>query len=828
MGDFYEVFFEDAEKTSKILNIALTHRGKIGDTAIPMAGIPHHAASAYIDKITQAGEKVAICEQTQDPKDAKGIVERAVTQVVSPGIPYDLEKSEENRNHFIFSFAFIGEKFHLAFLDFTTGDFIGFQMTDEAQVIDKVKSFAPKECIAYFDQFENFPNLSQCLENLKVLTTHLSSEYFEEKFTSAYIKKIIPHYQKDKVLKSESSFIAPIGSLCYYIISTQNEESFSHIKPFRFLNTLNKMKISYQTLSSLEIFPRSQETYSNSLISLMDKTKSSMGRRMLKVVAQAPLNDPKAIEKRLELSEYLLKNFEKLEFLRTELGNIRDIPRILAKLSTKKIQGHDLINLYRGLEIFEKIQKEVDVLLDYCHHNLPEDSLKKAKSLRKLIQKSISEEIGANLQKGNLIKEGYSKERDELANINDKVAEKLKKLEKKFRDKYDIPTLKIKSNNINGYFVEVSKNQARKVPESFRRKQTLVNSERFLCTELEKIENDLITAHDKLTKIERKIFKKVTDQVENLCSALHEISDWVAQVDVFQSFAWFASQYNLIRPQLINGKEIDIKGAWHPLIKSMIKDEFVAHDIHLTKDHFFALITGPNMAGKTTVMREVAIIQFLTQLGCFVPAESVKISLCDFIFSRIGASDDIVGGQSTFMVEMSETSEIIRHASEDSLVILDEIGRGTSTYDGLSLAWSLLEHFVNKIQCRTLFSTHYHELIDVAEQIQGAKNFTVKTKNTNGTIQFLYELIEGGATQSFGLNVAKLAGLPSPVLRRAQKILTMLEEKESLQSHQMDIFSSSTESITSELEEEFKSINPDELSPREALDKLYELQTFLQ
>ncbi len=699
---------------------------------------------------------------------------------------------------------------------------------NENQVIDKIKTYAPKECIAFFDQFEDFRDLSKCLENLNILTTYLSAEYFEEKYTDSYIKKIIPHYKKDKVLKSEPGFLPAIGGLCYYVISTQNEESFSHIKPFRFLNTLETMKISYQTLTSLEIFPRSQETYSNSLISLMDKTRSSMGRRMLKVVAQSPLNDKKAIEKRLKLSESLLNNFEKLEFLREELGKIRDIPRILAKLSTKKIQGYDLINLSRGLEIFEAIQKEVTVLEEYFPHSLSEESLKKTKTLKKLIERAISEEVGASLMKGNLIKEGYSKERDDLANINDKVTERLSKLEKKFRQKYEIPTLKIKSNNINGYFIEISKNQAKKAPESFRRKQTLVNSERFLCDELEKIENDLVTAHDKLTKVERKIFNKITSQVEELSSTLHDISDWIAQVDVFQSFAWFASQFNLVKPEIVKGKQIEITGAWHPLIKSMIKDEFVSHDIKLNQDHFFALITGPNMAGKTTVMREVAIIQFLTQLGCYVPALSAKVSLCDFIFSRIGASDDIVGGQSTFMVEMSETSEILRHASENSLVILDEIGRGTSTYDGLSLAWSLLEYFVNQIQCRTLFSTHYHELIDVVDQIQGAKNFTVKTKNTNGTIQFLYELIEGGATQSFGLNVAKLAGIPQPILRRAKKILSLLEEKEALQSNQMDLFTAPTQEVASELEEEFKLINPDDLTPKQALEKLYELRGFLQ
>ncbi|MCB9091089.1 MAG: DNA mismatch repair protein MutS [Halobacteriovoraceae bacterium] len=835
MGDFYEVFFEDAEATSKILNIALTHRGKLAGVPIPMAGIPHHAASTYIDKITQSGRKVAICEQVEDPKQAKGIVKRAVTQIVSPSIPYDLDKSEERHNHYLCSFHFHKNVTYASFIDYTTGDFFGLEIKSQEELFDKIKIYAPRECIAFFDQFERRNELREFLENRDVLITYLSSEFFQEKITASYIEKIIPYYKKDNTLKTHKEFIPPIGALSYYICSTQGCEKLSHFSAFSVINNQKKMKISHQTLASLEIFPRSQEKFSHSLLAFINKTKTSMGFRKLKEFSQSPLFDKNEIEKRLDCVEFLMANQSDLNNIRTELDEIRDLKRILAKLSTGKIQSQDLLNLKVAIETFDKLTKKIKKLTTYLPSHLDKNQLAALDELSILIGKAINDEIGANLNKGNLIKEKYSKKRDELANIHETVNSKMKALEDKYRKKHDISNLKIKFNNINGYFIEVSKAQLAKVPETFKKKQTLVNCGRFLTAEVQKVEAELYSAQEKLLQIEREIFKKICKQTEDNVLAIQRLADFLATLDIYQSFAWLAFQENFSRPQIEDKKICHLEGVWHPLIKKAIHDQFVPHNIELNNKQYFALITGPNMAGKTTVMREVAIVQFLTQMGSYVPAAKAQVGLCDYIFSRIGASDDIVGGQSTFMVEMSETSEILRHASEHSLLILDEIGRGTSTFDGLSIAWSLLEHFCEKTKALTLFSTHYHELIDVAEQTAGAINLTVKTINKNGTIQFLYELIPGGATQSFGIHVAKLAGLPSSVLKRANQILKQLEKEQSPKDsfatiNQMNLFDSGDEFEEKEsmIENQIREIDINSMTPIEALNKFIEFQTTLQ
>lgn len=827
MGDFYEVFFEDAVNTSKILNIALTHRGKLGTTPIPMAGIPHHAANTYIDKITSQGHKVAICEQVEDPKQSKGIVKRAVTQIVSPGIPYDLDKSESENHHYICSFFKKEEFYFLSFIDFTTGEFFGVKENNILEVIDKIKSYKPKEIIAYFDQFERYPDLAKYIENSDILPTYITEEYFNSKFSKSYIEKLIPAFEKDKTLKSEQSFLAPIGALSFYLSSTQNENSLSHIQAFKFKNTLKIMKVSHQTLMSLEIVPRSKELESNSLISILNKTKSAMGSRKIKELVSRPLFNERLVNKRLDIIESFLENYQDLEETREQLSQIRDIPRVLAKLASGKIQGFDLINLAKAIEVFCSLKTKLPFLVNEEVPLIDQDIEENLINLQATIESIINNEIGANLNKGNLIKEGFSKKRDKLANMHNTVNVQIKDLEAKYKEELQISSLKIKSNNINGFFIEISKNQSSKAPEHFKKRQTLVNNERFLSEELSAIEKELLNSKDELLKVERKIFKDLTLKVEKNLKEIQILCEWLSFCDVFQSFAWFSFQENLIRPKISKNKKISISGAWHPIVKKVIKDKFVPHDVNLDSKNYLALITGPNMAGKTTVMREVAIIQILTQLGCFVPAQDAEVSLCDFVFSRIGASDDIVGGQSTFMVEMSETSEILRHASSKSLVILDEIGRGTSTYDGLSIAWSLLEHFVNTTKCFTFFSTHYHELIEVADQLSGAKNFTVKTISENGEVHFLYELIEGGAKQSFGLNVAKLAGLPESVLKRAKNILNNLESDDNKKdNNQMDFFTQ-PKNDNSDLIQEIKRIDPNNLTPLDALKKIFELNNFI-
>mgnify|MGYP000559791338 CR=1 FL=1 len=827
MGDFYEVFFEDAVITSKVLNIALTKRGKIAGEPVPMAGLPHHSASAYIDKITAAGLRVAICEQVEDPKLAQGIVKRAVTQIVSPALPYDLEKNKSTLHHFLASFTKNEDSYYLSIIDFTTGDFLGLKCPTQQELIDQIKLYNPKEFLLYFDQLENFEELSSVLKNQEVLTTYISKDFFEEKNTLHFLKSVIPLYKKDKILMDEPHFISSISALSYYLISTQTEEVILHIKPFRFLNNTNKLKVSYQTLNSLEIITNKSSNKS-SLIHFIDKTKSSMGSRKLHELCLNPSMDLSEINKRHDLIEYFTSQEDQLVQLRTHLQELRDLDRIFAKHSTNKIQGFDLINLANAIDLYFDINKLFDFNEKLLPMSLSKTQSSKLKSFARQVSKAICSEPGSVLSKGNLILAGFNEKRDELKNIESSVVSKINKLQEKYRKKFGISTLRIKSNNIAGYYVEVPKSKSHLIGDALIMRQTLVNSQRFCSPELDKIQTKLENAEVELLKIDNEIFDSFTKKIQENLILFRKVSDYLSYIDVFQGLSWLVIQEDFTRPTFHENKKINLSEVWHPLVKKVLKSDFIPHNVTLDEENFLGLITGPNMAGKTTVMREVAIVQFLAQIGSFVPAQKAEVPICDYIFSRIGANDDIVGGQSTFMLEMSETSEILRHATDKSLVILDEIGRGTSTYDGLSIAWSLLEFFVQSIKSLTLFSTHYHELIDVVDDLAGAKNFTVKTINKNGEVRFLYEFIEGGATQSFGIHVAKLAGLPREVLHRAKFLLKNLEEQKSDNS-QMDLFSLNDTEIKNQEQDELISfiedININSLTPIQALNTLNEIVT---
>lgn len=779
MGDFYEVFFEDAKTAARLLNITLTHRGKIGDTPIPMAGIPHHAASVYIDRITNRGLKVAICEQIENPKDAVGIVKRGVTQVVSPGMPFDLEKTQGHDNRFMVSAFKKADKFYLVALDFTTGDFNGYKFDHFEGFIESLRMLAPREFITFMGQWSketaDGSNIESILTHYDVLKTHLSEEYFNPKFTDIYIEKIIPGFKRDKIIKLDEDILSAVGALAYYVCSTQLLESFIHIRPFKLIEAANVMKVTLPTLVGLEILPKSRETYRESLLGFFDKTETAMGARYLRALFSHPLFDNNLITERLDIVSALTDHDSLIKDLKAELSKIRDIERILAKISMNKGSASDLINLSTAIKSYIQILKDVKVLP--VKAVLASAEIKKLSAIAESITATLNDEIGASLEKGNLIKEGVDKNRDRLAKLHLNVAEELMKMETRLKEETGIHKLRIKSNNVAGFFIEVSKGSTIKVPKFFERRQTLVNAERYTTPDLVQLEKETITAQSKLEKLEREIFKGLISAVSDMNHSVLIMSEHIAFIDSFQSLASIALAEGFTRPNIHPNKQIlNIKQGFHPLIKSLIKDQFVCHDLNLDNKAFFGLITGPNMAGKTTVMREVAIIQLLAQIGSFVPAKSADLSLCDFLFSRLGASDDILKGQSTFMVEMAETAEILRHASDKSLIILDEVGRGTSTYDGLSIAWGLVEHFIEKTKALTLFATHYHELIEVVAGYKTAKNLTVETINHNGNVQFLYRLIEEPASQSFGIYVAKLAGLPASVLKRSEEILNQLEK----------------------------------------------------
>jgi DNA mismatch repair protein MutS len=843
MGDFYEVFFEDAKTTARLLNITLTHRGKIGDTPIPMAGIPHHAASVYIDRITNQGLKVAICEQIEDPKDAVGIVKRGVTQVVSPGMPFDLDKTQGHEHRYMVSTYKKGNDYFLVALDFTTGDFKGHKYLGFENFIEGLRMIAPREFITYMGQWDE-PEVESLLSHYGVLKTHLSVEYFTPKFSELYIEKIIPGFKRDKILKLDEDILSAIGALAFYVCSTQLLESFMHIRPFKMISNTGVMKITLPTLTGLEILPRSRETYKESLLGFFDKTETAMGARLLKNLFSTPLYNLKEINDRLNIIESLINHDSLIKDQRLELSKIRDIERILAKVSMNKGSATDLINLAVAIIAFVSLI-EMNKSLPHTIE-LSQSEIKKLVTLAESITKTLNDEIGASLEKGNLIRSGVHIERDRLAKLHLNIGDELLKMETRLRSESGIQKLRIKSNNVTGFFIEVSKGSTEKVPANFDRRQTLVNAERYTTPELTQLEKETITAQSKLEKLEREIFKELISSVHHLNHSIMTMSGHIALIDSFQSLASIALQEGFSRPLIDDKKQIlHIESGFHPLIKSLIKDQFVCHDLFLDEKVYFGLITGPNMAGKTTVMREVAIIQLLAQMGSFVPAKIAHLGLCDFLFSRLGASDDILKGQSTFMVEMAETAEILRHATNKSLIILDEVGRGTSTYDGLSIAWGLVEHFIETTKALTLFATHYHELIEIADLNPAAKNLTVDTISHKGQVQFLYRLVEKAASQSFGIYVASLAGLPQSVLKRSQEILNQLEtghhnpvtahkqeEKNASNSSQLcflpDLKTIEIPLYLQELEKELSKMDVMKMTPIDALIKLNQLKTHIE
>jgi DNA mismatch repair protein MutS len=782
MGDFYEVFFDDAYKLNEILNITLTHRGSLGPFKIPMAGIPHHAATNYIDRITQTGLRVAICEQVEDPKESIGIVKRAIAQVAGPGIPYDLDRTTILENNFIGSALHSDGVYYLTLCDFTTGELTGLLAHSLEEFCENIRSQAPKEFLSFPNQWEDQSLVKDTLKFINCTETILNVDYFNKKFTKAYTKNISSGILTDKVLNKTPMIYSPLGALAYYLSSTQKIDKFVHFRKFNLLNSQNQLKVTTHSLQGLEILPKSKENYKQSLLGHMDKTQSSLGPRQLKKVFQTASTSLEEINKRQEVVKGLIENRELLTTCREELKKTKDLERILAKITNTKVNSNDLLNLGQTLTAFFQIQKAQksqakDKLSTPLLKKLTSVENKKIDDIIQIISKTINDELGASADKGNLIKEGANKKRDRLARLGKNALSELQELEAKYRKKTKINNLKIKSNNVAGFFVEVSKGNVSKVPASFSRRQTLVNSERYTTKELSEFEKEVLSAKFKLENIEREIFKEIVELVASSSKIILEMASNLANLDVYQSFATISIEEDFVCPTIKSSKKImDINGAFHPLIKKHSPTEFVDHDISMGKKNFFGLITGPNMAGKTTVMREVAIIQFLAQIGSFVPASSATLGICDALFCRLGANDNILQGQSTFMVEMSETAEIIRHATGRSLILLDEVGRGTSTYDGLSIAWSLVEYLISKTKAITFFATHYHELIKLVDELDGAQNLTMEIYNNNGEINFLYKLIQGGAKESFGIYVAKIAGVPDEMLKRSEVILKNLEE----------------------------------------------------
>ncbi|EOT2959320.1 DNA mismatch repair protein MutS [Clostridium perfringens] len=779
LGDFYEMFFEDAETAARELELVLTGRDCGLEKRAPMCGIPFHASNSYIGRLVAKGYKVAICEQVEDPKFAKGIVKRDVIKVITPGTYTDSSFVEETKNNYIMTIYSDLERNRcsLAITDISTGDFLATEgELEKGVILDEISKFNPKEIIL-LDSLDQ-----ELIKDITLTTSALISrkpiEYFEENFDEVLNAQFGEKSNSLSLMVKKSS-----NALVKYILDTQ-KISLTNINDIEVYSLVDFMTIDLSSRRNLELTENLREkSKKGSLLWVLDKTETSMGSRMLRRWIEEPLVNKEKITLRLNAVEELFNDLSLNDSLKEALHDIYDIERILGKISNKNANAKDLIALKTSIGKIPNVKGIIEnctsSLLKNYHHNL--DDLR---DIYELLEKSIKEDPSLTLKDGDLIKDGFNSEIDELRLAKTNGKDWISSLENREREFTGIKSLKVGFNKVFGYYIEISKANYSSIPEGrYIRKQTLANAERFITPELKEIEEKLLGASEKLCSLEYDIFLDIRNEVENHIDRLKTTAKIIAELDCISNLAFVALENDFIKPEINEDGETKIENGRHPVVEKVIpKGEFIPNDTIINKDdNQLLIITGPNMAGKSTYMRQVAIITLMCQIGSFVPASKANISVVDKIFTRIGASDDLAGGKSTFMVEMWEVSNILKNATENSLVLLDEVGRGTSTYDGLSIAWSVIEYICkNKnLRCKTLFATHYHELTKLEGEIHGVRNYSVAVKEVDNNIIFLRKIIEGGADQSYGIEVAKLAGIPDEVINRAKEILEKLEMESS-------------------------------------------------
>ena len=779
LGDFYEMFFEDAETAARELELVLTGRDCGLEKRAPMCGIPFHASNSYIGRLVAKGYKVAICEQVEDPKVAKGIVKRDVIKVITPGTYTDSSFVEETKNNYIMTIYSDLERNRcsLAITDISTGDFLATEgELEKGVILDEISKFNPKEIIL-LDSLDQ-----ELIKDITLTTPALISrkpiEYFEEKFEEVLNAQFGEKSNSLSLMVKKSS-----NALVKYILDTQ-KISLTNINDIEVYSLVDFMTIDLSSRRNLELTENLREkSKKGSLLWVLDKTETSMGSRMLRRWIEEPLVNKEKITLRLNAVEELFNDLSLNDSLKEALHDIYDIERILGKISNKNANAKDLIALKTSIGKIPNVKGIIEnctsSLLKNYHHNL--DDLR---DIYEILEKSIKEDPSLTLKDGDLIKDGFNSEIDELRLAKTNGKDWISSLENREREFTGIKSLKVGFNKVFGYYIEISKANYSSIPEGrYIRKQTLANAERFITPELKEIEEKLLGASEKLCSLEYDIFLDIRNEVENHIDRLKTTAKIIAELDCISNLAFVALENDFIKPEINENGETKIENGRHPVVEKVIpKGEFIPNDTIINKeDNQLLIITGPNMAGKSTYMRQVAIITLMCQIGSFVPASKANISVVDKIFTRIGASDDLAGGKSTFMVEMWEVSNILKNATENSLVLLDEVGRGTSTYDGLSIAWSVIEYICkNKnLRCKTLFATHYHELTKLEGEIHGVRNYSVAVKEVDNNIIFLRKIIEGGADQSYGIEVAKLAGIPDEVINRAKEILETLEMESS-------------------------------------------------
>ncbi len=774
LGDFYEMFFDDAEVASKELELVLTGRDCGLENKAPMCGIPYHAANTYIGRLVSKGYKVAICEQLEDPALAKGIVKRDVVKIITPGTFNDENFLEENKNNFIMSFYEEDSFISLSFADISTGEFYTTSFRNDLNlVLDEVSKFKPKEILCSDDGRMSIESLD--LPHVPALTQRdlgyfniIDEEMLTERFPSISVDNVDP------------IALNSINGLIKYIFDTQ-KVSLTNINAIEFYNIKDTMTIDINSRRNLELTENIRDGgKKGSLLWVIDKCSTAIGSRTLRRWVDQPLINKDDIDKRLDGVEELLNNISLREDLDEALKNIYDIERIIGKIASKSVNAKELLTLKNSINnipaIKENLKNFNSPILKNMYTNIDE-----LKDIFSLIDEAIKDNPSLSLKEGDIIKEGFSNEVDDYRKAKFHGKQWIAALEASEREVTGIKSLKVGYNKVFGYYIEISKANYSSIPEGrYIRKQTLSNAERFITEELKNVENKILGAEEKLCFLEYDIFVSMRDTIEKHIPRMKTTSKIIGDLDCLCTFAKVALENSFIKPKINDGDEIFILEGRHPVVEKVIdKGSFVSNDTYLNcKDNELLIITGPNMAGKSTYMRQVALLTIMAQMGSFVPAKEANISICDKVFTRIGASDDLSGGKSTFMVEMWEVANILKNATSKSLVLLDEIGRGTSTYDGLSIAWAVVEYICeNKnLRCKTLFATHYHELTDLENHIKGVKNYSVAVKEFNNNIIFLRKIVKGGADQSYGIEVAKLAGLPNEVVTRAKEILALLEE----------------------------------------------------
>ena len=844
LGDFYEMFFDDAIKASKELGLTLTSRNKEKGENVPLAGIPYHTANPYISKLVSKGYKVAICEQVEDPKTVKGIVKREVIKIITPGTVIDIETLDDKSNNYLAAIRIIENMIGIAYLDITTGEFKVVEVESDKEYINlfnELNKIEPREILITNSFYENVKDkMEDFIQKMDGVITPIQVVRDSEEMLLNYFNIIS---LESFGIKNKKAIIGAAAMALDYAISMQLDGELI-IEKIEFINNKNFADINLITKKNLELLKNQREkTTYGSLLWVLDKCKSSMGTRLLKRYINNPLLDIHEIKKRQNDVEYFINNVLIREEIKEKLENVYDLERLVAKIIFGNENGKDLIALKNT------VKSSIEIIYILKENNFFGDiNLEILLNIYKLIEESILDEAPFSVREGGMIKTGYNSELDEIHKIMNNGKDYLLEIEAREKETTGIKNMKIKYNKVFGYFIEITKSNLEMVPENYIRKQTLSNAERFITPELKKYEDTIINSKARIEEMEYYLFKEISAKIKEEKSLLIKLAEKLAYIDVIISFSTIAVENDYVKPEINKNFDLEIINGRHPVVEKLIgKSDFVSNNTLITENERFIVLTGPNMSGKSTYMKQIALISIMAQIGSYVSATQANLPIVDKYLTRIGASDDILSGQSTFMVEMSEVSNILNNATENSLIILDEVGRGTSTFDGVSIATAISEYIHEKIKAKTIFATHYHELTDLEKKYKNVVNYRIEVNEKNGKVMFLRNIVKGGADKSYGIEVAKLAGLPKEILKQSKKILNRLEQKKELiektinvqqlslfdqlleiEDEDTEIVDETNDEIVKEIIYELENKDVNNMTPMDAMKFIFELKNKLR